>query len=41
VQLHAQTQAIGFYRQFGFSESGPTFMEAGIPHQAMLRRLTA
>lgn len=41
VQLNAQTQAIGFYRQFGFSETGPTFMEAGIPHQAMLRRITA
>jgi predicted GNAT family N-acyltransferase len=39
--LNAQTQALGFYRPFGFIESGPIFMEAGIPHQAMSRRLIA
>ena len=35
VTLHAQTQATGFYRRFGFSERGGTFWEAGIPHVKM------
>lgn len=35
--LHAQTQAAGFYRCFGFVEEGPEFMEAGIPHRSMVR----
>src|SRR5262249_24272228 len=30
--LHAQIQAAGFYRRFGFSERGEEFLEAGIPH---------
>jgi predicted GNAT family N-acyltransferase len=37
LALHAQTQASGFYRRFGFVEEGPEFMEAGIPHRTMLR----
>lgn len=32
VFLHAQTQAMGFYRKFGFVSDGEAFMEAGIPH---------
>jgi predicted GNAT family N-acyltransferase len=39
--LHAQTHAIGFYRRFGFSETGDVFDEAGIAHQKMTRRSTA
>lgn len=39
VVLSAQTQALGFYRAFGFVEQGPEFMEAGIPHRAMSRSL--
>jgi len=35
VFLHAQTHAVGFYRRYGFVETGEPFMEAGIPHQAM------
>jgi predicted GNAT family N-acyltransferase len=35
--LHAQTQATGFYRHFGFVEEGPEFMEAGISHRVMVR----
>ena len=34
--LHAQTQAAGFYRRFGFSERGESFLEAGIPHVEMI-----
>lgn len=37
LALHAQTQATGFYRRFGFVEEGPEFMEAGIPHRTMVR----
>jgi predicted GNAT family N-acyltransferase len=37
LALHAQTQACGFYRRFGFVEEGPEFMEAGIPHRVMVR----
>jgi len=39
LALHAQTQASGFYRRFGFVAEGPEFMEAGIPHRVMLRSL--
>ena len=37
--LSAQTQAIGFYRRFGFAQVGPEFEEAGIAHQEMRRLL--
>ena len=33
--LHAQVQAAGFYRRFGFRERGEEFLEAGIPHVEM------
>ena len=39
LALHAQTQASGFYRCFGFVEEGPEFIEAGIPHRVMVRSL--
>lgn len=35
VRLHAQLQATGFYRRFGFVEQGDVFDDAGIPHVAM------
>lgn len=41
VVLSAQTHAIGFYRRHGFTESGPVFEEAGIPHQEMRRALNS
>ncbi|MEE4246758.1 MAG: GNAT family N-acetyltransferase [Kangiellaceae bacterium] len=37
VKLHAQIQAIDFYQRHQFKVQGPVFMEAGIPHQSMLR----
>ena len=40
VTLHAQTQAAGFYRRFGFSEQGGEFLEAGIPHVEMTLELS-
>lgn len=36
LSLHAQTQAQGFYQQFGFTAQGEIFMEAGIEHITML-----
>ena len=40
VILNAQVQAIAFYARHGFSAEGTQFLEAGIPHQTMRRRLT-
>lgn len=40
VYLNAQTQAAGFYARYGFTVAGPEFVEAGIPHVAMERKLT-
>src|SRR5688572_13957565 len=39
IELFAQTHAIEFYRRYGFVERGEIFEEAGIPHQAMRKRL--
>lgn len=35
IHLHAQADAIEFYRTLGFIEKGERFIEAGIEHQAM------
>lgn len=39
VDLHAQTQALGFYERLGYEAYGPEFPDAGIPHRAMRRGL--
>lgn len=39
VVLSAQVQAVPFYRAHGFVAEGNVYMEAGIPHQDMRRRL--
>jgi predicted GNAT family N-acyltransferase len=39
VDLHAQTQALGFYERLGYEAYGPEFFDAGIPHRAMRRAL--
>ena len=36
--LHAQAYLEAFYRDFGFERISDEFVEAGIPHVAMLRR---
>ena len=38
--LSAQTQARQFYEKNGFAVAGEAFMEAGIPHVSMVRKLT-
>jgi predicted GNAT family N-acyltransferase len=40
LALNAQTRARAFYARHGFGEAGPEFMEAGIPHIVMTRRLS-
>ncbi|MFJ9579562.1 GNAT family N-acetyltransferase [Streptomyces sp. NPDC101191] len=39
VDLHAQTQALGFYERLGYVAYGPEFPDAGMPHRAMRRAL--
>lgn len=39
VHLNAQVLALGFYERHGFQPEGERFMEAGIEHQSMRRRL--
>ncbi|MFF7241151.1 GNAT family N-acetyltransferase [Streptomyces collinus] len=39
VDLHAQTQALGFYERLGYVAYGPEFLDAGIPHRSMRRVL--
>ncbi len=39
VALSAQTHALGFYKRHGFVDEGPTYLEAGILHQAMRKVL--
>ena len=39
IVLSAQVQAVPFYRTHGFVTDGDEYMEAGIRHQAMKRRL--
>jgi predicted GNAT family N-acyltransferase len=39
VALSAQVQAVPFYRAHGFTPEGDEYLEAGIKHQAMKRRL--
>jgi len=39
VALSAQVHAVEFYRDEGFEPEGAVYEEAGIPHQAMRRKL--
>lgn len=39
ICLHAQRDAVAFYRRFGFETLGDEFVEAGIPHISMWRAL--
>lgn len=39
--LHAQVHALGFYQQHGFVACSEEFMEAGMLHRRMVRRLLA
>ena len=39
IWFHAQEFAIPFYEKLGYSVEGESFMEAGIPHRTMRKRL--
>jgi predicted GNAT family N-acyltransferase len=39
ISLHAQTYALKLYQDAGYEERGPAFMEEGIEHVAMEKRL--
>lgn len=39
VKLHAQTHAEQFYQSLGYKTISDTFMDAGIPHVAMIKQL--
>ena len=41
IELSAQRQAIGFYKRFGFQTIGDEYLEAGIVHVAMQKKLDA
>jgi len=41
VYLHAQVAAIPFYEKHGFAVASEQFMDAGIPHRSMVRRLVS
>lgn len=38
--LNAQTAAVPFYTRFGFAAEGDEFIEAGIPHRVMKRKIS-
>lgn len=37
--LHAQAHAVPFYQRLGYATEGAPFVEAGIPHRLMRKRL--
>jgi ElaA protein len=39
ARLGAQIDAIAFYEALGFTPEGDEFLDAGLPHQEMVRRL--
>lgn len=39
VKLHGQTHAEGFYKKLGYQTSSDIFMEDGIPHILMMKKL--
>jgi len=39
VELHAREAAAGFYERLGFEREGDRFLEVGIPHWKMMRKV--
>ncbi|MFD0775408.1 GNAT family N-acetyltransferase [Streptomonospora algeriensis] len=39
IELHAQTRALGFYERLGYTARGEEFLDAGIRHRDMRKRL--
>ena len=39
IHISSQKHAVGFYEKFGFFVASDTFMEEGIPHVEMIRKM--
>lgn len=39
LKLHAQSHAIPFYEKLGYAVTSPEFLDAGIPHRAMEKKI--
>lgn len=39
LKLNSQSYAIPFYKKLGYDVSSPEFLDAGIPHRAMVKNL--
>lgn len=39
IELHARESAIAFYRALSYQPVGKSFIEIGLPHQKMIKRL--
>ena len=39
MTLHARETAAGFYEKLGYATEGEPFIEVGIPHRAMVKRI--
>lgn len=39
IELHARREAVAFYEQLDYQKNGAIFLEIGIEHQAMIKRL--
>jgi predicted GNAT family N-acyltransferase len=39
IRLHARADVVGFYEKLGYAVRGEPFVEVGIPHREMHRRL--
>lgn len=39
MYLHARKEALGFYQKLGYEREGEEFVEVGIPHFEMLKKL--
>lgn len=39
IELHAQVHAVGFYERTGYAPYGDVYLEAGIEHQSMSKRV--
>jgi predicted GNAT family N-acyltransferase len=39
IVMHARATAVGFYERLGYAAAGDEFLEVGIPHRHMAKRL--
>lgn len=39
IMMHARNSAIGFYEKFGYEINSPEFIEIGVPHHIMQKKI--